>query len=537
MSDQSTLPGYQSPRSGASVDASLALADTAIQADDLAVPTGEGQADGLMTHQDKAKLDGIETGATADQTAQEIATLIDADATAESTLKSALGLGSAAYTASTAYEPADATLLKEADIDDTPADGATTAPISSNWAYDHAADDTAHGNVPAPILTGPALSIPAGVALELTIADYDSYASYSVAAGTGSASMDGDTITYTGAVTGSDTLTITVNDHSRVLTITVLANNLIDAPDPAPAIGAALEGGYYTGAIWDKVCAASGELTIGTGEKTLTIPSGVLPFYYGQQIRIAPGPTNAGQVFMEGTVITRDDTALTVNITSVTGSGTFSTWVVAARWKIIIAPKASGENASVQYKNATTAAPAECFTLTNGPEATAAMIAADTSTVYPLAHWAKSLNDSNGGLGLAGYTDWYVPARDELELVWRNLKPVTNDNYITADRYNAAAYTRDANLDDTVVTHGTNRHSDPVGAAYTAGNPAQTSVAAFQSGGAEAMTFGSVYYWSSSESSATNAWCQVYNASLPGYQDGNGKTYGTRARACRRSIL
>ena len=164
-----------------------------------AAPTGVGQNDGLMTHEDKALLDSA---------------------------------------------------IQPGDVDDTPVDGATNAPISSNWAYDHAADDSAHGNVPAPILTGPALSIQAGVALELTIADYDSYASYSVAAGTGSASMDGDTITYTGAVTGSDTLTITVNDHSRVLTITVLANNLIDAPDPAPAIGAALEGGYYTGAIW-----------------------------------------------------------------------------------------------------------------------------------------------------------------------------------------------------------------------------------------------------------------------------------------------
>jgi len=51
----------------------------------------------------KNKLDGIEASATADQTAQEIATAIDADTTAESTLKSALGLGSAAYTASTAY--------------------------------------------------------------------------------------------------------------------------------------------------------------------------------------------------------------------------------------------------------------------------------------------------------------------------------------------------------------------------------------------------------------------------------------------------
>lgn len=43
------------------------------------------------------------------------------------------------------YEPADATLLKQSDVDDTPVDGVTTAPISSNWAYDHAALTTAHG--------------------------------------------------------------------------------------------------------------------------------------------------------------------------------------------------------------------------------------------------------------------------------------------------------------------------------------------------------------------------------------------------------
>ena len=71
-----------------------------------AAPTGEGQNDGLMSHQDKAKLDGIESGATADQTAQEIATAVDADPTAEGTLKSALGLGSAAYTESSAYATA-----------------------------------------------------------------------------------------------------------------------------------------------------------------------------------------------------------------------------------------------------------------------------------------------------------------------------------------------------------------------------------------------------------------------------------------------
>jgi len=82
---------------GQAVDAALTLATTAVQPGDLAVPTGEGQADGLMSHADKLKLNGIESGATADQTAQEIANAIDADATAETTLKSALGLGGAAY--------------------------------------------------------------------------------------------------------------------------------------------------------------------------------------------------------------------------------------------------------------------------------------------------------------------------------------------------------------------------------------------------------------------------------------------------------
>lgn len=35
------------------------------------------------------------------------------------------------------YEPADATILKEADVSSTPTDAATTTPISSDWAHDH----------------------------------------------------------------------------------------------------------------------------------------------------------------------------------------------------------------------------------------------------------------------------------------------------------------------------------------------------------------------------------------------------------------
>lgn len=461
-----------------------------------AVPTGVGQNDGLLTHEDKALLDSA---------------------------------------------------LQPGDVDDTPVDGAANAPISSNWAYDHAADDSAHGNVPAPSLSGPALSVYTNNELEITIVDFDSYATYSVSATNGDATISGDTITYNApGTTGTDTLTVTVNGHNRELTITVNEVGMIDTPTAAPAIGSALEGGYFAGVIWDKVITATHaglnftSLSV-NDEVTLTVASGYLPLYEDQTLRIAPSPTNTEQDFLAATVVSRAGTSLVVKITEITNPGStnsYTDFVIAARWKIVLAPKSGGENASVMYKNTNTAAPAACFTLTNGPAATDAMIAADTSTVYPLAHWAKSLRELNSGEGLSGYTDWYIPARDELELLWRNLKPVTDNNYVTANRYDAAAYTRDANLDDVAVTHGANRNSDPAGDAYTATVPAQTAATAFQSGGAEALTFGSAYYWSSSESAATSAWAQDYTTSNPGFQDYYSKAnYAHRARACRRSIL
>lgn len=42
------------------------------------------------------------------------------------------------------FESADATILKEADVDDTPIDGATVAPVSSNRMYDHENDADQH---------------------------------------------------------------------------------------------------------------------------------------------------------------------------------------------------------------------------------------------------------------------------------------------------------------------------------------------------------------------------------------------------------
>lgn len=50
------------------------------------------------------------------------------------------------HTHSGVYEPVDATIIRQADIDDTPVNGVTTAPVSSNWAFDHnAAVSGVHG--------------------------------------------------------------------------------------------------------------------------------------------------------------------------------------------------------------------------------------------------------------------------------------------------------------------------------------------------------------------------------------------------------
>jgi len=309
-------------------------------------------------------------------------------------------------------------------------------------------------------------------------------------------------------------------------------NNFIPTPAATPAnFGDAFEGGFYTGMIWNQVTQSSTSTVIGTGSKTFTVTDAAPLFYSGQlvEIRSRANPTTQRMI---GTVTASVGTTLTVNVTSVDGSGTLTDWSVMARYRVIVAPKSSGENASLQYKNATTAAPTATGTLSEGWRATEAMRVADTSTVYPAAHWTRNLN-------INGRTDWYLPARDELELCWRNLKPVTNNNYATADRPTGFTpnYTNLGSIGTSGNQHGVNLNSAPQGAAYTTAVPGQVAATNFRTGGAEAFEFGSAYYWSSTEYSASGAWYQDWSSSLPGYQNNLNKLNTFRVRAVRRSII
>ena len=172
-----------------------------------------------------------------------------------------------------------------------------------------------------------------------------------------------------------------------------------------------------------------------------------------------------------------------------------------ADYNLVVGPVASAQSSSIRYKNANTAtAGADSFI--DGPQNTADIVADGNSTVYPAAHFCNDLV-------IGGFSDWYMPAKNELEVCYYNLKPTTTNNSTSS---------------------GINANAVPARASnYTTGTPAQTSATDFKDTGAE--DFANIGYWSSSEGSATQAWAQAFNN---GGQNNYAKNYTAEVRAIRR---
>jgi hypothetical protein len=175
---------------------------------------------------------------------------------------------------------------------------------------------------------------------------------------------------------------------------------------------------------------------------------------------------------------------------------------------LIVAPRLEGAtgtgytlttNLAWKTTNTTTAGTTSPF---DGAANTAAMVTAGIAD-HPAANFCKNLS-------IGGFTDWYLPARYELDIAYFNLKPSTAVNS---------------------TSWGTNIYSVPRrDINYTSTYPAQTALTAFNT---TAEAFAGVH-WSSSESNAGGGWSVYFNA---GFHLGNTKTSGRAVRAFRRIAL
>jgi hypothetical protein len=190
------------------------------------------------------------------------------------------------------------------------------------------------------------------------------------------------------------------------------------------------------------------------------------------------------------------------------------------RYALIVGPssiEASSERSGVSGQGAlawrsTSATVSGASTRWNGLAAQNAL----ASATYPAFNYCNGLTfPSDGG------SKWYLPALDELELIYRNFKPTTDNN---------TTGTRSLGTFPAVNwSNGANKASDPTGAAYTTTVPARTSLSDWQSGGAQALAAGP--YWSATWRASTTAWKQNFNN---GNQNNNTQTNANRVRPVRR---
>lgn len=170
---------------------------------------------------------------------------------------------------------------------------------------------------------------------------------------------------------------------------------------------------------------------------------------------------------------------------------------------IIVAPKTEGEHDDTKWIDNYKDVPG-ALSYCNGLSNTKAMAEAGSN----LAKWALDLR-------IADLDDWYLPSQDELEIIYRNLKPTADKN---------SCYARS----------GINLSAITPTLPYTPDFPLQTQAEAFKEDGDQA--FDADWYWSSTRHASAYgcAWSQVFCNGSQYHYTTSGEL---RARAVRRLAI
>jgi hypothetical protein len=168
-----------------------------------------------------------------------------------------------------------------------------------------------------------------------------------------------------------------------------------------------------------------------------------------------------------------------------------------ADYNLVVGPLSSAESSSKQCKTTNTTT-VGTNSVIDGPTNSALM----NNASHPAGEFCENLT-------IGGFSDWYLPAINEIEVCYYNLKPTSSTNSPSFGANTNAVPSRSSN--------------------YTTNVPTQTSATAFQSGNSQAFTV--AYYWSSTQGSVIYEYGKTFDeGSAPIYT----KTTNFRVRAIRR---
>ena len=144
----------------------------------------------------------------------------------------------------------------------------------------------------------------------------------------------------------------------------------------------------------------------------------------------------------------------------------------AITYALVVSPRASGEVNGPPMQDDTEYTFMGNVSTNDGKTIQANMVAHGIAK-FPTQQAVMALN-------IGGYTDWYIPSKDEMEIMYRALKPTTTPNN-TSSGINASAV-------------------PPTTTNYTPSVPARTTLADFRTSGANYLT--ADYYYTATQGSS-----------------------------------
>ena len=192
------------------------------------------------------------------------------------------------------------------------------------------------------------------------------------------------------------------------------------------------------------------------------------------------------------------------------------------RYALIVSPKSLEVGPGIDWDSQERGPEAGSVTRWDGLSSTNNILAKNDTSYEAFEH-IRSIRTTDP-VPSDGGSDWYIPAMDELELMYRNLKPNTTSNDTGSESRTFPG----------TQSYGVNPSSDPTGSDYTPGDPERTSVIEFHEGNAQSID--GVRYHSSTdadESARARAWGHHFTFSgRKGEQTANPKsgrsTYSVR---------